>query len=114
MKRAVSVLAVLFLFSACSKQEGVLGRFERREVLSIAAAKAAPQTSLNLAGKLVEKCPVAGCWFYVQDATGRIKVDTRNAGFVVLDVPIGTRLEVSGTLRRDGAERIIEAQGLRF
>jgi uncharacterized protein YdeI (BOF family) len=65
-------------------------------------------------GKMVEKCPVAGCWFMLRDETGTIKVDTRNAGFVVVDVPIKSSMVVAGRLMTNGTERIIDATGLRY
>ena len=42
----------------------------------------------TVAGEVIEKCPVAGCWFMLRDDTGVIKVDTKSAGFVVLDLPL--------------------------
>jgi len=41
-----------------------------------------------LHGRMTQKCPVAGCWFMLHDETGTIKVDTKNAGFVVVDIPL--------------------------
>ena len=63
---------------------------------------------------MAKKCPVAGCWFMLQDKTGTIKVDTKNAGFVVVDVPLNTALTVAGRVVTNGNERLIEASGVRY
>jgi hypothetical protein len=41
-------------------------------------------------------------------------VDTKTAGFVVLDVPLQTTMTVCGRLARDGDEKLLEATGLRY
>lgn len=63
---------------------------------------------------MVEKCPTAGCWFVLQDKTGRVRVDLKAAGFVVTDLPTGGTVAVRGRLRRDGAEPVVVASGARF
>ena len=49
-------------------------------------------------GEMIEKCPVAGCWFVLKDRTGVVRVDTKSAGFVVSEVPLHTHLTVAGTV----------------
>src|SRR5690242_14001282 len=101
--RPRSVMRFLFcalaglILVGCSNGKTVLGQFSPGKSAVIAEVKTIePSNPVNLSGKLVEKCPVAGCWFYLEDSTGRIKVDTKVAGFVVLDVPLGKRVEVAG------------------
>lgn len=67
-----------------------------------------------VAGRMTEKCPVAGCWFMLRDASGTIKVDTKGAGFVVVDVPTESAVVVAGRVSTNGSERVIEATGLRY
>jgi hypothetical protein len=43
-----------------------------------------------------------------------IKVDTKDAGFVVVDVPLQASLTVAGRLETNGAGRILKATGLRY
>ena len=57
---------------------------------------------------------MAGCWFDVRDPSGTLRVDTKAAGFVVLDLPLQTTVTVSGRVARSGAERILDATGLRY
>ncbi|HMJ92351.1 MAG TPA: hypothetical protein VK530_21190, partial [Candidatus Acidoferrum sp.] len=61
-----------------------------------------------------EKCPVAGCWFMLRDSSGTIKVDTKNAGFVVVEVPLQSIVTISGRVVTNGTERFIDATGLRY
>lgn len=70
--------------------------------------------SMVIQGVMSEKCPVAGCWFFLKDATGTIKVDTKSAGFVVVDVPLGVRMTVTGRLVHEGGETVLAADGLRY
>jgi hypothetical protein len=63
---------------------------------------------------MVEKCPVAGCWFRLRDDTGIIKVDTKSAGFAVVKVPLETRVTITGTVITESDEVFIAATGLRY
>lgn len=64
-------------------------------------------------GTMIEKCPVAGCWFMLRDKSGIIKVDTKNAGFVVSEIPVNTEVTVTGTPAKTGEARIA-ATGMRY
>ena len=81
------------------------------QVVAVSALKPSAGKTV-IAGRMIEKCPTAGCWFRLQDSTGVIKVDTKTAGFVVSDLPVGTQVTVLGTLKTVG-ERHFEAVGLR-
>jgi len=63
---------------------------------------------------MFEKCPVAGCWLRVRDETGTIKVDTKSAGFVVVDVPLNSKVTVMGKVINEGGEVSLEAEGLQY
>jgi len=116
MQRALSFLIFLLLVAGCSKPEGkVLGKTPKGEVQNFIAVKAGDTTpQVTIQGVLIEKCPVAGCWFRLRDRTGIIKVDTKAAGFVVLDLPVETRVTVAGKVVPDGKEVALEATGLRY
>ena len=85
---------------------------ELRTVLSVNAGETPPEVTLH--GVMIEKCPVAGCWFRLRDRTGVIKVDTKSAGFVVVKVPLETPLTVAGKVAMDGDQIVIEATGIRY
>ena len=63
---------------------------------------------------MFEKCPTAGCWFRMRDGTGVIKVDTKAAGFVVVNVPLESKVTVAGKVTADGNDVQIEATGVRY
>lgn len=117
--RRVILPALLMLCAGCS-EEGTreLGTPFDTHTIAIANVTLARQTnveaSLILRGSLTEKCPVAGCWFVLQDAGGTIKVDTKNAGFVVVDVPLQSTVTVAGRVVTNGSERFLDATGLRY
>jgi uncharacterized protein YdeI (BOF family) len=95
-----------------------------KNVLGLAPAVAATATAHALAklpatqkvtlhGEMIEKCPVAGCWFILRDKTGTVRVDTKAAGFVVSNVPLHTDLIVSGTVV-PGTQPGLAATGVRY
>ena len=108
--------ALLPVLAACTPAKGtVLGQAPRGEPKTILAVKAGdtpPQVTLS--GTMIEKCPTAGCWFRLKDDSGVIKVDTKSAGFVVVNVPLEARVVVSGRVTLDGEETAIQATGIRF
>jgi uncharacterized protein YdeI (BOF family) len=123
MHKAVSKLRLLVcllgISVACSLSGCV---FQQAQVLGI-APPSGPVTPIRnlkptgkptlIAGTMVEKCPISGCWFKMTDGTGLIKVDTKNAGFVVMNVPLHTKMTVSGTMHK-GDEPLFEAKGVRY
>jgi uncharacterized protein YdeI (BOF family) len=113
----VACLGLMFMFgSGCGQPKGkVLGIAPRgapQSILAVQAGDTPPVVTIE--GRLVQICPVAGCWFRIQDDSGTIKVDTKAAGFVVLDVPLQTVVTVTGRIRSESGEATIEASGLRY
>jgi len=109
-------LSALLLGLGCDIREApILGRPPTGEAQTVSSMKRVDAGSqVLLSGVMVEKCPVAGCWFRLRDNTGTIKVDTRSAGFVVARVPVNSKLTVSGKLIADGDDLTIEALGVRY
>jgi len=109
-------LICLLLTAGCEKPQGkILGKSPRGEPQTILAVKAGntpPQVTVR--GVMIEKCPVAGCWFRLRDGTGVIKVDTKSAGFVVVNVPLESPMTVAGKAVAEGDEVLIEAAGIRY
>jgi uncharacterized protein YdeI (BOF family) len=78
-------------------------------------ARIHPGMQVLLTGTMDEKCPTAGCWFYLSDGTGRIRVDTQFAGFTVLEQKTGSKVTVYGKLTQpEEGEPEISALGARF
>jgi len=117
--RFPAVLAAILCVSAgpgCHREGSqVLGEAPTASPVSLAAARGTPGSdTVTVTGTLVEKCPEAGCWFVLQDATGKLKVDTKTAGFVVVEVPLHRTLTVSGRMVTNGTEVLLAASGLRY
>lgn len=102
--------------AGCSSHDAkALGGTVRGPVSSIAAVQqSTPGFPIVLHGVITKKCPVAGCWFVLRDASGTIKVDTKNAGFVMVDVPLNTSLTVAGLVVTNQGDRLIDATGVRY
>jgi len=109
-------LAVLLLLAGCHQPHGtILGKQPKgdpRTILAVKAGDAPPAVTIK--GVMVEKCPVAGCWFRLRDRTGTIKVDTKAAGFVVVNVPLESEVTVMGTVAPEGNEVVIQCTGLQY
>ena len=103
-QRLLPAIAIALLAVGCHRQQGnVLGKAPKgtpATILGIRAGDTPPVVTIT--GLMVEKCPVAGCWLKVQDATGTIMVDTKSAGFMIsilqLNVP-GTERSAAGSAR---------------
>ena len=111
------LLSILCLTAAlgCRRQPTVLGQKPDSIPVVIASISARTNSpSLTVRGQIIEKCPVAGCWFYLRDQTGTIKVDTKASRFVVVKIPLGTTVVVSGKIISEGSGRILEASGLEY
>ena len=116
MKFLLGTLICAILASGCGKSKGVvLGKEPRGAAQTVLAVRAgtAP-TQFTLSGVMIEKCPTAGCWFRLRDSTGIIKVDTKSAGFVVVNVPLETKVTVAGKVEPEGNDVQIEATGIRY
>lgn len=103
------------LLAGCNFQrESVLGVAPpRQEAVTIQAAlQLPPGQKTQVSGEMIEKCPVSGCWFVLKDKTGTVRVDTKSSGFVVMDVPLHTKMTVSGAMLK-GETPSLAATGVR-
>jgi uncharacterized protein YdeI (BOF family) len=116
MRITVAALLCSLTVAGCRKQQGtVLGRPPKGEPLTVLSVKAGTTPpEVTVSGVMIEKCPVAGCWFRLRDNTGVIKVDTKPAGFVVVNVPMESRVTVAGKVVAEGDDVMIEATGVRY
>lgn len=113
------VLLVTCAFGCKSTGNHLLGTaFETKAITTIASISgkdaSTPPSPVTVHGTMTEKCPVAGCWFYLKDDSGTVKVDVKDAGFVVTDVPTGADMTVSGTIDKTGEDPVFVATGLRW
>ena len=115
-KVKLTLIGIFLLVVGCSKApETTLGvqpaSASNLTVKELATAPKAQKVTLH--GEMIEKCPVAGCWFILRDKTGTVRVDTKAAGFVVTEVPLHTTVAVSGTVT-PGAQPGLSATGLSY
>jgi uncharacterized protein YdeI (BOF family) len=114
--RLPAVILICLLFAGCSRSHGtVLGKApegKSQTILAVRDGTTPPEVVLS--GVMIEKCPTAGCWFRLKDSTGVLKVDTKNAGFVVVDVPLESTVVVAGKVVADGNDVQLEATGVRY
>lgn len=111
----VSLAGLLLICAACGASGKVKGRNPKgkeKTVLAIRAGDAGK--NIVLTGTITEKCPTAGCWFWLTDATGAIRVDTKNAKFVVTDIPLNHKVTVGGDVTDLDGEAIVQATGIRY
>jgi uncharacterized protein YdeI (BOF family) len=114
MKRTFFAMIPLLALAGCAGHESnALGAPPASSSIIAIRDLKSSGAPVMIRGVMVEKCPVAGCWFIVRDRTGTIKVDTKGAGFVVTDVPLNTTVTVTGRLKTSG-ERLITATGMRY
>jgi len=113
MARRLVLPAALVLLCGCGLGRAkVLGHFASGPLVSVARLKPSPRAVI-VRGAMIEKCPIAGCWFVLRDATGTVKVDTKAAGFTVTDVPLNTVVTVSGKV--SGSQPpVLAASGVRY
>jgi uncharacterized protein YdeI (BOF family) len=119
MKLPLSLFALaglLFLIAGCGKApQTILGvQPAAASTATVKELASAPKSQkVTLQGEMIEKCPVAGCWFILRDKTGTVRVDTKAAGFVVSDVPLHTNVTVSGAVT-PGTQPGLSATGLSY
>jgi uncharacterized protein YdeI (BOF family) len=105
------------LFTGClDRKPKILGtEFDGNGVPVATARRSDAGSRLIVRGTMTEKCPEAGCWFMLRDESGVIKVDTKDAGFVVVDVPLQMSVTVAGRVGTNSVgERLLKATGLRY
>lgn len=112
-------LFLLLLMTGCGARPastlGVAPDTRRVVAIKEIMTPAASGSPVTLRGTMVEKCPVAACWFRLRDKTGIVKVDVKAANFTVGDVPVNATVTVTGTpTMTKGGEPYLDATGLAY
>lgn len=115
MERAGGLVLVLAVMGCGHLRQRVRGVAPAEAPVAMAAKSAAMPSGARilLRGEMTEKCPVAGCWFKLKDASGVVRVDTRTAGFVVSDIPLHTQMTVAGSVSHEEPSGVA-ATGIRY
>jgi hypothetical protein len=125
--RRVLVILCLLLLAACWTTWSLRAATSSRELghpprsaspASIAAIRERPSAlagkMVSLTGRMTERCPTAGCWFYLNDGTGDLRVDLGAGGFSVSGLPTGARVTVYGkVVQEPGEDPQLAGVGLR-
>ena len=112
-----SLFAVCVLTTGCGQSQAKTMGIQPASQTTVTVAQLAKSSKaqkVTLHGEMIEKCPVAGCWFVLRDKTGTVRVDTKAAGFVVSEIPVHTSMTVSGTVTTDSSQRGLAATGLSY
>lgn len=72
-------------------------------------------TQITIQGSIVSLCPSRGCWFYLEDSTGRILVDLSQTNITLpyrQGRVIGSTATVSGFAAMNQGQPMMQATGL--
>jgi uncharacterized protein YdeI (BOF family) len=115
MRRSFALVGLLLLGGCATGRPVVLGQAPAGATDTVSALRREHAGDVRMvSGVMVEKCPVAGCWFDLRDGTGTLRVSTKDAGFAVLDVPLGAKVRVAGRVRQTGSDASLDATGLQY
>ena len=65
---------------------------------------------VRISGTIIKECPSAGCWAYIKDDTGEIRIETTAGGFALPLRREGSKIEVTGTVKvKDSGDLEIDA-----
>jgi uncharacterized protein YdeI (BOF family) len=103
-----AVLAFLACAGCTSQPKGASTAHAQAIPIS-SLQKLKPSTPVVAHGTMVEKCPLAGCWFVLRDQSGTIKVDLKATKQTVVNIPLNSEVTVEGTVAADGSNKIIRA-----
>jgi hypothetical protein len=112
---ATAILGVGLVLGACARVEkyGVVdARAPTVQVKDILLSDAYGGKDVRLTGTIAMQCASTGCWFFLDDGTGRMLVDLKGLG---LGLPQrgGKRALVSGTVTVDQyGQAVLTAKGL--
>lgn len=116
IKKLALLLTILALVGckANTPEPRLLGKPELTlRVASVKELGTLNKQKMTIKGEIVEKCPTAGCWFDLKDGTGTVRVDTKTAGFVISEIPLHTKMTVSGTVSK-GNLLLVKATGIAY
>ncbi|MBU2439912.1 hypothetical protein KKI11_03090, partial [bacterium] len=110
------VLFVIFSITGCNNNnsEKFGKNITEKRVIEVKEIFSNPEKFINqtftLEGKIVRECP-SGCWFYLEDNTGKIFVDINPSG---LSIPqrVGKKVTVEGELKRKDGRIIFIGKGV--
>jgi uncharacterized protein YdeI (BOF family) len=76
----------------------------------ISSEKTLEGKKVVLEGKIVEECP-SGCWFNVDDGTGKVKVDLAPASLAIPQ-KVNSEVKLIGTVKNEAGTPVVYGSGL--
>ncbi len=104
----------LFLVGGCSGEKygaGIDPDAPKVQIKDVFLQQALIGKKVTLEGKIVTQCESNGCWFFLQDDTGRVYIDLSRSGFTLPALP-GKRVAASGTVARREQSYLLIATGV--
>jgi len=112
---AVVVLGFGLAVGACARSEkyGVVDTAAPAvQVKDILLSEAYGGKDVRMSGTIAMQCASSGCWFFLDDGTGRMLVDLKGLG-LGLPQRAGRKARVSGTVIIDqNGQAVLNAKGL--
>jgi len=109
------ILLVMLSVAGCSSNSKKFGAdITEEKVVEVKDIFTNPDKYLNqtvkLEGKIVRECP-SGCWFFLEDKTGKIFVDINPSGLTIPQ-SVGKKVVVEGKLKSRNGRIIIIGRGV--
>lgn len=116
---AVAVAAVWYSVGGRERPARAFGGPVGGQAVTISEVLASPEAYLGetvtVEGRIVRMCPTTGCWWYLDDGTGQLRVSSTAAGFALPLGQDGKRIRTTGkVVRNEGGELEIAATGAEF
>lgn len=115
---AVLLAGIWYAFFSGDKGSGkTLGAGVGTELVSVGRILADPKAyigkTVTVEGTITRECPGSGCWWYVKDETGEIRMDSFGGGFALPLHQEGKRIRGTGKIvgAEEGGELMIAASG---
>ncbi|RQD64664.1 MAG: hypothetical protein D5R98_04690 [Desulfonatronovibrio sp. MSAO_Bac4] len=117
--RGFFLLVTALVMAGCSGAEvygpGVDRELPTVQVRDILFNNELQESHVTIQGDIVSICPSRGCWFYMQDSTGRIFVDLSKTDITLpyrQGRTVGSTATVSGKVIMRQGQPMMEATGL--
>jgi hypothetical protein len=97
------VFPLMMMLSGCSENygESIDRSLPRITVIKALTDRTLMSKEINMEGSILAQCEMTGCWFFLQDETGRILVDLAPSHFTIPS-KTGKKVFVSGKLSEEG------------
>jgi uncharacterized protein YdeI (BOF family) len=115
MKRILATIFIAFLFlSGCSTEQygaGINKSAPAVKVKDVILNPSLQRQTVNLEGIIITQCQGDGCWFFLNDGTGRIFIDLKPSG-IKIPPKTGKKAKVTGVVVNEGGNYMVIGHGV--